>query len=104
MPGQSNPNPLSLFGTHQVVRLGAPLTYYDASYGGTHSSLSVIDSTVVSGFVKTTEPERFYAESIVGVDLNGDFDMLDTVRMKPYFIKSNPVGNQLEESPYEWPP
>jgi hypothetical protein len=103
IPGQSNLNPNSLFGNHQVVKFGTPLVYYDPSYGNTFATLGDMDMTGLSAFIKVDFSRPVY-EGAIAFDENGDGDMLDTFAVDAVLIKPNPAGNQLKETPGEWPP
>jgi hypothetical protein len=81
--GQSNSNPASLFGNHQFVQVevGGVTKWWDPSYGieyvGTTQSarlLSVDDGSVAGYGVLRLVTIR---EQVIGVDLNGDGDLVD---------------------------
>ena len=77
--------------------------YYDPSYSVTYSSLAEIDNVAIAGYW-----QRIFGfpvdESVVGLDLNGDGDMLDLGVPTPVFVlQKNPTGNQLVEVLREYP-
>lgn len=47
--GQNSPNPQSFFGFHSIAKFGG--TYYDPSYGKTHTGAANFSINAVDGFV-----------------------------------------------------
>ncbi len=102
VPGQGNPNPLSLFGNHQVVKFGTPALYYDPSYGVTFGSLTDIDSGAGDAYV--TSASLRINEPDVGRDLNHNGNLNDLQVLVPCILFAvNPSGNQLTETVSEYP-
>lgn len=93
-------NPASLFGNHQVVKIGTQ--YYDPTYGVVYNSLTDIDNLAIDGYYKRLAV--LLNEDEVGIDLNSDGDMIDQqVPTDVYMLQKNPVGNQLVEQRREFP-
>lgn len=97
-----NSYPASLFGNHQIVYFDSK--YYDPSYGLDYASKEKLEDDAISGYFKVDW--KSIDESIVGLDLNGDGDMTDSIYMRVFFIKRNPTDNyaqDLSEDYYEYP-
>jgi len=98
--GQGNANPASLFGNHQVVKLGTQ--YHDPSYGLQYSSFADIDTGAIAGYYKVTD--LVLDETVLHVDLNNNGNQTDTaVNKLVVLFKKNPAGNQMVELLGEWP-
>jgi transglutaminase-like putative cysteine protease len=99
IPGQGTANPASLFNNHQMAKIGG--TYYDPSYGMTFSSVTDIDDSAIDGhFQQGLLPVD---EPAVGLDLNGDGDMVDlAVDTVVLVVKQNPAGNDLVETIFNY--
>jgi len=95
IPGQGTASPASLFGSHQMTKIGG--TYYDRSYGLTFTSLAQIDTKAVAGYLKGALV--LVDEATVNLDLDGDGEKTDLdVPTSSIVIKANPVGVDLQES------
>ncbi|MEM4302253.1 MAG: Ig-like domain-containing protein, partial [Candidatus Caldarchaeum sp.] len=93
IPGQGTPNPGSLVKAHSLVamRFDGKTNWFDPSYGKRYDQLAPADrlasfeSNMISGFgVLLFAPIR---EQVVGVDLNEDNDLNDTVERDILLIK-----------------
>jgi len=64
--GQNNSKPASLFGNHQMIKYNG--TYYDASYGLTHSDTVSIDNTL-DGFFNVSSTSYIFMKNPTGVQI-----------------------------------
>lgn len=108
VPGQGTANPASLFGNHQVARING--VYYDPSYGKTYNSLGQFDDEAVAGHyaIPASNDPWPVNEQQVNLDLDGNGQIEDVLVdiQSPdivFLIQDNPTGNQLEETPSDYP-
>jgi len=85
LPGQGNPNPISNFDNHYLVKIEGKNGYYDPSYGTTYESLMDFQKRSIAGFY------RFSRED---VGLNSDNEEL----YKYYFRESSKTTLELKEN------
>lgn len=86
LKGQSADNPLAMFQNHQLAHIDG--VFYDPSYGRTYTNPAMEMDQLVDGFL-VEKPGRRMTEATLGVDLNGNGNRTDVVRLDAFFIRKN---------------
>lgn len=97
--GQNNPNPVCIFGNHQIVHYKGK--FYDPSYGIMYENATHLSERAIDAFYKVSKVDK--SEQEVDLDFNGD-GVKTTIKEKypVYFLKKNPFGLQIEITYYPY--